>query len=174
MSRFAESPVPYLLIGLAIESMLLIVYLQTRRTVLLGAILAVAAIVAGGVLVERVVVTDREAIERTVYELAASIEADDVQAVLTFISPQAKRTKRDAKREMDRYAIELARIISPLQIEFLRQTSPPTARAEFRAIVKAAEGRSGFGGTGRLDFVLTFSKEDGRWLLLGYAYDIVN
>lgn len=173
MSRFAESPVPWLLTGLAVESVLLIIYLQTRRAPFLVAMVLFAALTVAGVAYERMVVTDREAVEQTVYSLAERIEADDVQAVLSFISPRASRTRAAAEREMGRYEIELARIVSPLQIEFFDQTSPPTARAEFRAVVRASEGRSRFGGTGRLDFALTFAKEEHRWLLLDYSYEIL-
>lgn len=173
MSRFAESPVPYLLLGLVAESILLIVYLQTRRTAFLAAIVVVASLTAAGILVEQMVVTDREAVEQTVYNLAEAIEADDVQGVLRHVSPQAGQARADAQREMGRYEVELARIISPLEIEFFDNTSPPTARVSFRAVVRVKEGRSGVAFPATLDFVITFAREGDRWLLLGYAYEIV-
>ena len=173
MSRFAESPVPYLLIGLALESVLLILYVHTRRLVCLVSMAVIAALTLVGIAFEQLTITDREAVEQTVYALAEAIEADNTPGVLSFISLQAQKTRADAAREMNHYEVELARVISDLQIDLHRQTSPPTAHVEFRALVRVQEGRSGLVFPGTLDFVLTFGKEGERWMLLGYAYEIV-
>jgi hypothetical protein len=173
MSRFAESPVPYLLLGLVAESILLIAYLQTRRVLFVVLMAITALLTVAGIFIERAWVTDREALEQAVYGLAEAIEADDVQGVLGFISPQAREARADAKREMGQYEIELARVVSPLEIEFFEHTSPPTARVAFRAIVRVQDGRSGVTMPASLEFILTFTKEGDRWLLLGYAYQIV-
>lgn len=166
MTRFAESPVPYLLIGLAVESILLILYLQTRRAAAMAAMLVVALLVVTGIFVEQVVVTDREAIETAVYGLAASVEANDVPAVLSYISPQAAKIREEAEREMNRYQFALARIVKAPEIEVLRGTPSPTARVRCRGIVRLTDGR----GSG-LELMLTFGRERDRWFLLGYRYD---
>jgi hypothetical protein len=172
MTRFAESPVPFLLIGLAVESILLIVYLQTRRVSFLAAMVLFVLLTVAGLTFEQVVVTDQEAVEAAVYDLAASVEANDIPAVLGHISPAAQQARQDAERELNRYEIELARIVGPLEIEFFRDSSPATARMRLKAFFKVKEGRSGIEGGGRLEFILTFAQEGDRWLLLGYAYEI--
>jgi hypothetical protein len=164
MTRFAESPVPYLLIGLAVVSVLLILYLQTRRAAFMATMLVVVLLVAAGIFVERAVVTDREAIETAVYGLAASVEANDIPAVLSYISSQAAKIRMDAEREMNRYQFALVRVVKSPEIEFDRETSPSTARVKCRGVVRLTDGR----GSG-LELVLTFGREQDRWLLLGYT-----
>ena len=170
MTRFAESPVPYLLIGLAVESILLILYVQTRRGWVLGVMVLVLLLTAAGVIGERVVVTDREAVEQAVYDLAAAVEANDLPAVLNRLSPLALQARLDAQQKLALVEVELARVVGPMEITFFRDTPPPTARVEFRAVARVKESRSGMAGGGAFDFVLTFRQEDGKWLLLGYTY----
>jgi hypothetical protein len=167
MTRFLESPIPYLLIGLAVVSILLILYLQTRRAAFMAAILLVALLVVVGIFVEQAVVTDREAIETAVYDLAASVEANDMPSVLRHISPQATKVKADAEREMNRYKFALARIVKAPGIEIIRETSPPTARVRCQGVVRLTDGQ----GSG-IELILTFGQEGELWLLNGYTYEV--
>jgi hypothetical protein len=173
MTRFVESPVPCCLIGLAVLSILLILYLQTRRAAFMGAMLIVVLLVVAGIFIEQVVVTDREAIETAVYDLAASVEANDLPAVLSHISPQATQARRAAEREMGRYEVELARVLGKLDIDisYSSDGNPYKAEVRFQGVVKAKEGRSQLEGGARLGFETTFVRERDRWLLSEVSWD---
>ena len=62
MVIFLESPWPILLIGIAVEAVLAVMLLRTGQGRLLWAMLGMAAVVLLGLAVERLVVTDREAV----------------------------------------------------------------------------------------------------------------
>jgi hypothetical protein len=161
------------LIGLAVGSILLILYLQTRRAAFMAAMLIVALLVVAAIFVEQVVVTDREAITAAVYDLAASVEANDLPAVLSHISPRATEARSAAEREMGRFEVELARVLGKLDIEISSSAdgTPYKADVRFQGVVKAKDSRSQLEGGARLDFVTIFVREGDRWLLNEVSWD---
>jgi hypothetical protein len=133
-----ESPWPWFLLGIAVEAILAVVLLRTQRGVLLWAMLGTAAFVLLGLLVERLVVTERERVEMTLDAGAAAARANSLDQLLACISPQAKRPREYARLILGRFTIEDARF-HDLEIKINRLTSPPTARARFLAVGKGRD-----------------------------------
>jgi len=167
MAIFVESPWPWLLIGIGVETALAIALLRTQRGAVLWAMLAVGVLVAAGLLVERLVVTDREAVENTLDAAVAAVEQNDVSRLLGYISPSADGTRRMAQAVLDRVEVRSA-WVRGLEIKVNRLTSPWTAQVSFLAIGNGRDRKSEFPyETFSRRVVVKFRREDGRWLLSG-------
>lgn len=130
---FLESPWPILLIGIAAEAILVVILLRTGQGRALWAMLGMGLIVLTGVVLERLVVTDREAVTGTLNACAAAAQANDINRLLRYVSPSAKETQAFARTVLDRVEIHKAKL-NDLEITFNRQASPPAANAKFLAI----------------------------------------
>ena len=165
MTRFLESPTPAILIGLGLGSVLVIVFLQTRRVAALGGIVLVVLLTIAAVVVERVVVTEREEIEATIYGIAAAAEANDIPGVLAYLAPEAKYIRGLVNRHMPNSVVEKARILSRLTITIDNDAWPPTASAEFIGFVSGKWGRDRINAMQRANIEATFEKTGDRWII---------
>ena len=168
METLLESPLPVIVLGIVVEAILGVVYLNNRRASLIAAMVGVLVVVAAGVLVERWVMTDREQIEATLEGAAEALGANDLDQVLLFIDPEADKTIGIARANMLLVTIHSAKV-NGLEIEINRFTSPPMAQTRFVGLVdfEGSPGVNQFVSRGRL--VLKFEVEmvfkDGRWLI---------
>jgi hypothetical protein len=165
MAVFVESPWPFLLIGMAAEAVLAILLAQTGRGKFLWAMIGVGALTLVGLAVERLVVTDREAVENTLDAAVAAVAANDLPKVLSFTAPTAQKSRAEAQWILGRFQVDMARI-SGLEITLNRLTSPPTARAKFLAI---GHGRDRTGqmpyNAFRQHVVVVLQLDGDRWLV---------
>ena len=166
-----ESPWPILLIGIAVEAVLAIALLRSGQGKMLWAMLGVAGLLVVGLVVERLVVTDREAVENTLDTAVAAVEANDLNRLLECISPSAQKTRADARWALGRVEFRKARI-TDLEITINRLTSPPTAKAKFHAI---GTGRDRLGESPYPSFMrpvtVNLRREKGRWLIGDYSVE---
>ncbi len=165
---FLESPWPVLLIGIAVEAVLAVLLLRTGQGRFLWAMLGVAALTLAGLLVERLVVTEREEVTDTLDACVAAVEANDLNRLLNYVSPTATQTRADARFVLGRALFETV-WISNLEITINRLTSPPTAKAKFKAWVT---GRDRLGEipyrSEPIAVTVTLRKEKGHWLVADY------
>jgi hypothetical protein len=130
MTVFLESPMPVLVIGVIAEVILLGFLVGTRRGVLLVPMAAVLVLMLVGVVVERLVVTERERVANTLYDAAAAIEANDTDRVKTFVAKTSSDVLRRAVYYMNLVEFESIRLHN-LRIQINKLTSPPSAEARF-------------------------------------------
>ena len=95
MNFLAENAVPIWVAGAVLLTMAGVVYWQLRSGAALVAMIAIAAVTGVLLGVEHFVETPREAIERTLYEMADVVEANDVAGALTFVAPGASQIRTD-------------------------------------------------------------------------------
>jgi hypothetical protein len=173
MAIFLESPVPVICIGVVAEVLLAIILWRTGRGRLLWAMLGVAAFVLLGVLVEWLVVTDREAIKNTLAAGAAALEANNLDRLLDCMSPGSRQPRDDARWVLHRVQVESARFAN-LEITFGPGGKPPTAKARFMAIVKGRDRQGEIPYQAFVHWVVVdFRPERGRWLATGYDIEDV-
>jgi hypothetical protein len=165
MMMFVESPWPILVIGIIVEAALAVALLRTGQGRLLWAMLGVGAVVLLGLLVERLIVTDREAITNTLDAAAAAVEANNLDRLLETVSPSAQRTRTGARLVLGRFEFSKGRI-TDLEITVNGLTSPPSAKTKFRAIGKAHDrvGESPYEGFA-VPVTVELHRENGRWLI---------
>ena len=145
-TMFLESPVPILVVGVVALAVLGAMLVATRRGALLYAIAGVLAVMAIGVVVERLVVTERERVGMAIDGAAAALEANNPAAVQKFV---AAKTDSDILRRLDYYLklVEFEKItIRNLEIEVNHLTSPPTAEAKFDGTARFKDRSGTFGG----------------------------
>ncbi|MCE9608584.1 MAG: hypothetical protein K8U03_27170 [Planctomycetia bacterium] len=85
MTWLTENPLPPVLLGVIVEAMLAVVLMRTGRRDVLWGMLAVAAMVVGAVVIERVIVTPREEVHTALEEIRALVAANDPPALLKRI-----------------------------------------------------------------------------------------
>jgi hypothetical protein len=171
MDVFVESPWPWLFIGVAVETALAIALLRTQRGAVLWAMLGVAVVVASGLIVERLVVTDRKAIAQTLDAAVAAVEANDINRLLDCISPSAEGIRGQAGALLKR--VEVRSVwVRGLEIKVNRLASPWTAQAGFLAVgnVRDRKNESPY-ETYSQQVTVKFRREGGRWLVAGYSVD---
>ncbi|PHR99372.1 MAG: hypothetical protein COA78_25020 [Blastopirellula sp.] len=144
---------------------------QTGRTSflwLLGGWIALMTVWFG---VELVVVTEREVIERIVYQFAADIRANDVDGVLEHISKSSPEKRQFIAGKLATYEIDSVSVKRNLEITFIPNYEPPVAKAGLNVVFTGHRRSDGARGNNVPTYLsLSFRKEDdGKWRV----YDFV-
>ena len=134
IEMLTESSLTILVIGGLSIAIIIGGWLNTGRKELIYALLGACLLFGGLVLVERLVVTERERVKATLYGLAAAIERDDVDTVLAAFHPDAQRERQQLQLAMKHFRARRINIKSNLEIEVFGGDSPTQARAEFNAV----------------------------------------
>jgi hypothetical protein len=152
--------------------MALFVYFQMRTNGALYSVLGVILATAILVLVSWLIETPREAVERSLYSLAATVENNDVKGTLTYLAPTADpQLRKDIETLMPLVKIERARIIGTPEIEMVSGAKPNTATVKCQAVALAVNRRDGMKGGAQDHFVLKWVFRDNRWLIESYTSD---
>jgi hypothetical protein len=166
----AENALPIWMGGAVALTMALVVYLQTRTGKALAAMGAVIVITAALLAAERFLETPREVLERTLYDLAATVEANDVPGTLEFLAPTAdSRIRQDVETLMPLVEIERARIIGTPQFELEPADEPSSATVRCRGMIIATIRRNGMRGGQEDQLTMSWVRRDGRWLVEDYT-----
>lgn len=169
MTYLAENALPIWMGGAVLATLAVVVYWQLRTTAALVGVLAVVLVTALLLLVEWLIVTPREAVERTLYALAAAVEANDVPATLALIAPTASQVRSDAETQMPLVRIEKARVVNSPQIDLNSPDDPTAAVVRFRALVQGVEKRNGMKGAAMDDLTVNFVRDGDHWLVESYT-----
>ncbi|MHC4402704.1 MAG: hypothetical protein ACYTG0_23830 [Planctomycetota bacterium] len=129
-----NSPWWIISLGVVAFALLAAAYMSTRRTDLMWSMVGVVALVLVGVVLERIVVTDVEKVQNTLYDAAAAAETNDVEALKQYIAPSAERTLARVEERLERFEVNTASV-TIRSIKFNDLTTPPMAEAEFIANV---------------------------------------
>jgi hypothetical protein len=169
---FTEDPTPILVGGGLTLLVLAGFFLKTGRGWVLASMGVVAAVMGLAVLVDRLVVTDREAVANTIYQAATSAERNDLNAVSEFISPSAPEVKAEARRWIGQAKVSSVSI-SAMEVTVDRAAKPMTATASFRvyATGELTDRTMPYPFTylGRLE--VKFVQSGQRWLVTEYERD---
>ena len=166
MTLLLESPWPAIVFGVLAEAGLAIALLKTGQIRVVWMMLATALLCAGLVLLEFLVVTDREQIETTLDTIAERLVSDNPLSVVEFVSPSAAQLRSSARQALSEVAIEEARVLSDLEITVNRLKSPPTATARFSGRFRGRAKHAAFGHEfALLRFVVQFEYDQERWLV---------
>ena len=130
MEILFENPLRIIFIGAVVEALLGIALFRTGRGPLLWAMIGTLALTVLGVVVERLVVTERERIEMTLDGITSALEANDLGRVLSYIAPTAVKTRNRAAWALGRIEFQSARVYR-LDITINPLTTPITAKASF-------------------------------------------
>lgn len=168
MTTLIESPWPAVFFGIIALAILAVVLVRTGRAIVLVAMVGVLVVTLAGVLLERLVVTERERVEDALYGAAAAIEANDLNRLMEYISPSAQAVRQRARSVTGQFKFTEARL-SNVQVQINDLTSPPSATAKMIGIVSVKDTLNEVPYTnGRLGLTVYLRLENGRWLITGY------
>jgi hypothetical protein len=172
MTVFLENPLPILFLGLLAEGLLAAILVHTRRGVLIVPMVAVLLLVLGGVVLERLVVTERERVEATLDGAVAALNHNDLPAVLGYLTAGAERTRERAEWAMAR--VEFTSVsIHGLEIKVNRLTSPPTAEARFQGVAHYRDRRGEFPYEHyAARFIVQLQLEDDTWRITDHVEQV--
>ena len=163
---------PILIAGTVVLLALGGIFLKSGRGILLFAMAGVAGFMALAVLIDHLVVTDREQVANVIYEMAAAAERNDLNAVIDHIDPAAGEVSGEARRWIGQVRLDLVSI-SAMDVKIDRTTSPLQATAEFRVFARGEFVGHNLSGPaqylGRL--IVQFSRQGDRWLVTTYERD---
>jgi hypothetical protein len=142
-------------------------WLQTGRRPLLYAALACVVLTVCGVLIGRWVVTDREAIDAVLRQMAREVERNDLDAVLQHVHSQSPQIRARASAEFPQYQFESVSIKSNLQITVDQAKNPPEAVAKFNVLVVGSLRDQSIQHSRALRYVVVSHVSKGRWPLAG-------
>ena len=171
MQSLIESPWPVLFVGVLIEAGLAVAVLRTGKGKLFWLMLLVGVLTLAGLGVERMVVTDREAITDTLKTACRAVEDNDIDRLLGCIVPSADGPRRMSRSVLDRFDVDNA-WMQNLRIEINQLTSPPSADAHFKAIGKGKDrkGQIPYNAYSQ-NVVVKLQKSGDRWLVTGYSIE---
>ena len=163
MTTILENPIPVLFFGVIIESVLIALLFSTRKKLWIAPIIVVLLVMIAGLVVERVVVTEREEVEGTIDDVAAALRANDINAVLTHLSKTAHQTRSRAEWALERVQVNSVKV-SGLEISVNSLTSPPSAKAKFSGVVKFDDRKKEYPYRAYAsEFEVSFRKEGKSW-----------
>ena len=171
MALITENPIAIAVVGGLAATLAAVVFLARRTS---GALVALAAIVAITILllvVERVVVTDREAVEASVEEVFDAVERNDLPGVLAWIDPAAAGVRADAEALMPFVKMSTANAAA-VSLEGMdgKNGKATSALCRLRAYLNGVHGSSGMSllyVNQRVD--IKWVKRGKRWLISGYT-----
>ena len=169
MNTLLENPVPIWAVGAVLATFAAIVLAARRNLPSLFALVGVVLLTLILVLVECLVVTEREEVEAAVYRLAAAVESGDLPAVFAMLDPAAVNVRSDATLLMPRLKIAKARVGGQLTVEVDLSTKPPQAVSRFRGLLDAVDTRSGVKFVYYDEVEITWLRQKGRWLVDDYT-----
>jgi hypothetical protein len=171
METIFGSPWPIMFVGILVEAVLVFLLFQTGRSKLLWAIGGAAVLFGAGLVVERLVVTDREAVGNTLDAAVAAVRANDITALRKCASAAALQKPFDAAWVLQQVEV-LSVGISGLEITVRREARPLTAVATFLAVARVNDktGQLLYHGAA-VKVVTWFRKEGDRWLIDSYTVE---
>ena len=168
MTTLLENPLPIIFFGVIVMAVLAAVAVTYQRGVVLLAMLGVLLLVAGGVVLERLVVTEVERVEASLDGVAAALEANDLNGALQYVSPSADQTRSRAG-EVLRWVRFTEVKVNSLEITINDLTSPPTAEAKFTGVFHFQD-RTGklFRESYAMGLTVELRLEGDRWLITNH------
>jgi len=108
MTTFFETPIPLVLAGLFLLAVFGPLAKLTRKKSSFIAVGAAVLLIVLGIAIERLVETDREAIESALKGAVEELEANDLEATLAYISEDAKETRMLTRFGSEHFHVDYA------------------------------------------------------------------
>ncbi len=164
MSLLFENPWPILVTGVLLTVILTSGFLRTGRITLIWATVGVMGLTVALFFLERRIVTPMEEVEMTLHQIAAELEANNIEGVVGYIASSAPQLEKIARSRLRDVTIEQVKIKRNLHIELATRREPNLATARFNVVVVGADKAGTLGRRqGAWFFVVNFRKEQGGW-----------
>lgn len=172
MTWLVEEPLYIAILGVLTTAFLFYAWTQTGYRWMLHAMFGAIGLTLGLLLLERMVDTEPELIEKAIHQIARDCETNDIDRILPHVYSGAPVTADEAKREFGRHVVSDVDIKQNLEVRLVPNESPPMAEVSFNVGLNVRERRAGGINYGpvRLFVELTMRKEGGQWKVATYQY----
>ena len=176
MHWLTENPTPLVCIGIVLIFCLvaLFFYSPNKKLILPIGIAFLLAIIP--IVIDALVETEREQLQRTVREMARQVRANDIEGLLDFIHPDARTTRYRIENEMPQYKFS-ACSVSGFKSITIDESNPDQAEVRFSVFVNVNAPTYNYNGPTYRDVVLRFVRvgqhiNTGRdlWLVNGFNH----
>lgn len=175
MNLLLEQPLAVVILGVVLGLGAGLAWTSTGRKEWLFGVAAIAVLTIGGLILEQFIVTDREAIEATLSEIARDVESNNIRALVRHIATGATAVQHEAEREMPNYRFEECRVTKVHNIDIDSIQEPRSAIVEFNVIATGSFSEGGFELTGQQVYrwvqLHMVREKDGRWKVQSYKHD---
>lgn len=169
MTWILEEPVYIVVIGGVTFLFVGFAFLQTGYRWLFHALLAVVALTAGLLILERSVQTNKEMIEDALESIAGDVESNNLKRILSNVYSGAPEIYELAQREFPQYKFREVKIKNNVEVEFDNDKDPHEAVATFNVVVDV--DHEGIHHPHVPSFVqVTLILEDGHWRVANYSH----
>ena len=138
MNWLFDQPYTIAIVGVAIVFFLGIAWVQTGRNAFLYAVAGVMALAALLLVLERRIITDREAVETRLYAFAAAVESNNSSNLADCIVRSRPELLAAARGEMAHHKFTEARVTKIHHVEVLPKHQPPQVTVEFNGTVSGS------------------------------------
>src|SRR6476661_1585024 len=169
-----EQPLIIVVLGVALLLGLGAAWSASGRKELLYSMAVVVVLLIAGLVIERLVVTDREAIRATLLQIARDVQSNDRRAVLRHVHFSATELKKKAEAELPNYHFTECRVTRINLIDIDRHAEPRSAMVELNIIISGEFKYAGLEATGtypRWVKLHMLREKDGRWTVVEYDHD---
>jgi hypothetical protein len=178
MNWLFDRPVYVALLGVMFCVPIAIAWVMTGRKEVLYVLAVAFSIFVGLLIMERMVVSDREAIEATVQQIARDVQANDHPAVQRHVYSGSPKLLKEVQAELSNYKFIECRITSQPEVEVNAKDQPRSAQVTFLAAAAGDFKYEGMSASAtkeapiRRRITLNMRKEaDGRWTVESYAHE---
>lgn len=122
---------------------------------------------------ERIMISDREAIQATLLKIAKDLGENKREAVYAAIHPRATSHLAQAQSELPQYTFEACHITQIIETTIDSAAKPRTAVTEFYVKAKGSfrEGGQAYSGEPRRIVKLQLEQDtDGQWKIVDYSH----
>ena len=127
----------------------------------------------GLIITERVMISDREAIQQTLIDIARDLKSNNREAVYAAIHPKATAHLEQARAELPNYTFQDCRITQIIETKVDAAAKPKTAVTEFYVAAKGTFNQGGQGYTGDPRRIVKLHLEQdaaGKWKIVDYTH----
>jgi hypothetical protein len=171
MSWVVEEPLYIVILGVITLAFVGFAWMQTGYRSLLHAAIGVAALTVGLLLLEHLVETEPEAIERTVRQIGREAEANRRDVVYSYVYSGAPETLAEAKREFPRWEFSRVSIKRNFETVVNMNDNPPSAEVSFNVVVDVKQVNGYYDGPAASFVRLTMRKEGDQWKVAEYSHE---
>ena len=175
MDWLFEQPLIIVVLGMLLILALGAAWSASGRKELLWGLGAALALLIAGLITERMVVTDREAIDATLEQIARDVKGNNRRALMRHIYSGAPKLKQKAEAELPNYEFTECRITRIFSRDIDRLAEPRSAIVEFNIV---AGGNFTYEGISFSDSNIPrwvklhlVREKDGRWTVQEYIHD---
>jgi hypothetical protein len=174
MNWLFEQPLIIVVLGMLLILALGAAWSASGRQELLYALGVAFILLIAGLVTERLVVTDSEAIRATLLQIARDVQSNNRRAVARHVYSGAPALKQKADAELPNYEFTECRVTQVHTIDVDRLAEPRSAIVEFNVVASGTFKYMGdrFSDTGIPRWVKLHlvREKDGRWTIQEYEH----